>query len=92
MFAEGELSERVWPRERLTSYAVAMDEELKQVWAASAAVESLQGEMDQAQTLLDTVIDEAAKAGALPDAIGTAANLTAEELNERLETPPVETI
>jgi hypothetical protein len=68
-----------------------MDEELKQVWAASATVESLQGEMDQAQTHLDTVIDQAMKAGALPVAIGTAANLTAGELNERLETPPAET-
>jgi hypothetical protein len=68
-----------------------MDEELKQVWAASATVESLQGEMDQAETHLDTVIDEALKAGALPHAIGTAANLTVDELNQRAETQPAST-
>jgi hypothetical protein len=67
-----------------------MDEELKQVWAASAAVESLQGEIDQAESQLDTAIDEAVKAGAHPDAIGNAANLTATELNERVPTLPVD--
>jgi hypothetical protein len=67
-----------------------MDEELKHVWVASAAVESLQGEIDQAESHLDTAIDEAVKAGADPDAIGNAANLTARELSERVPTLPEE--
>lgn len=67
-----------------------MDEELKQVWVASAAVESLQGEIDQAESNLDTAIDEAVKAGADPDAIGNAANLTASELSDRVPVLPAE--
>jgi hypothetical protein len=67
-----------------------MDEELKQVWVASAAVESLQGEIDQAESHLDEAIDEAVKAGARPEAIGNAANLTANELSERVPTLPAE--
>lgn len=67
-----------------------MDEELKQVWVASAAVESLQGEIDQAESILDTAIDEAVKAGADPDAIGNAANLTASELSDRVPVLPAE--
>ncbi|WP_336714745.1 hypothetical protein [Arthrobacter sp. USHLN218] len=67
-----------------------MDEELKQVWVASAAVESLQGEIDQAESNLDTAIDEAVKAGADPDAIGNAANLTASELSGRVPVLPAE--
>lgn len=67
-----------------------MDEELKQVWVASAAVESLQGEIDQAESHLDTAIDEAVKAGADPDAIGNAANLTASELSDRIPVLPAE--
>ncbi|EMY32700.1 hypothetical protein D477_018746 [Arthrobacter crystallopoietes BAB-32] len=67
-----------------------MDNELKQVWAASAAVETLQVEIDQAQANLDDAIDEAKKAGARPEAIETAANLTPEELNERVPVQPTE--
>lgn len=67
-----------------------MDEELKQVWVASAAVESLQGEIDQAESHLDTAIDEAVKAGADPDAISNAANLTASELSDRVPVLPAE--
>jgi hypothetical protein len=63
-----------------------VEEELKQVWAASAAVETLQSEMDQAQTVLDAAIDEAMKAGAEADDIGGAANLTPAELDERVQT------
>ena len=61
-----------------------MDEHLKQVWTASAAVETLQGEMDQAETILDTAIDEALKAGAAPEEISGAANLSPTELSERV--------
>lgn len=67
-----------------------MDEELKQVWVASAAVESLQGEIDQAESHLDTAIDEAVKAGVDPDAISNAANLTASELSDRVPVLPAE--
>ncbi len=62
-----------------------MDDELKQVWAASAALETLQVEMDQAQVSLEEAIDEAAKAGADPEAIDEAAQLTSVELIEPLE-------
>jgi hypothetical protein len=62
-----------------------MDDELKQVWAASAALETLQVEMDQAQLSLKEAIDEAAKAGADPESIDEAAQLTAVELSEPVE-------
>ncbi|MCW2134085.1 hypothetical protein [Arthrobacter sp. VKM Ac-2550] len=62
-----------------------MDDELKQVWAASAALETLQVEMDQAQVSLEEAIDEAAKAGADPEAIDEAAQLTSSELTEPVE-------
>jgi hypothetical protein len=62
-----------------------MDDELKQVWAASAALETLQVEMDQAQLSLEEAIDEAAKAGADPEAIDEAAQLTSVELTEPVE-------
>jgi hypothetical protein len=68
-----------------------MDDELKQVWAASAALETLQVEMDQAQLSLKEAIDEAAKAGADPESIDEAAQLTSVELAEPVElTDPVE--
>ncbi|AUI51558.1 hypothetical protein [Arthrobacter crystallopoietes] len=62
-----------------------MDDELKQVWAASAALETLQVEMDQAQLSLKEAIDEAAKAGADPESIDEAAQLTSVELTEPVE-------
>ncbi|NKX53066.1 hypothetical protein [Arthrobacter mobilis] len=62
-----------------------MEEELKQVWAASAVIETLQSEIDQAQTFLDEAIDVAVKAGAAPEEIGDAANLTPAELDERVQ-------
>lgn len=62
-----------------------MDDHLKQVWTASAAVESLQGEMDQAETHLDLAIDEAIKAGAAAAEISGAANLSPTELDQRVQ-------
>ena len=62
-----------------------MDDELKQVWAASAALETLQVEMDQAQVFLEEAIDEAANAGADPESIDEAAQLTSVELTEPVE-------
>ena len=56
-----------------------MEEKLKQVWVAAAAVETLQVEMDQAKALLQAAIREAAEAGADPDAISSAANLKSTE-------------
>lgn len=52
-----------------------MEDRLKQVWAASAAVETLQVEMDQAKALLEKAIDEAVKAGVDPEAVSGAARL-----------------
>lgn len=52
-----------------------MEDRLKQVWAASAAVETLQVEMDRAKAQLDAAIDEAVKAGADPEEVSGAANL-----------------
>jgi len=52
-----------------------MEDQLKQVWAASAAVETLQVEMDQAKVLLEKAIEEAVKAGADPEAVRDAAKL-----------------
>ncbi|NKX49933.1 hypothetical protein HER39_04950 [Arthrobacter deserti] len=52
-----------------------MEEKLKQVWVAAAAVETLQVEMDQARALLAAAIEEAVKAGADPEAVSGAANL-----------------
>ncbi|MCG2620814.1 hypothetical protein LVY72_02675 [Arthrobacter sp. I2-34] len=52
-----------------------MEDRLKQVWAASAAVETLQVEMDQAKARLDAAIDEAVQAGVAPEAVSGAANL-----------------
>ncbi|MFD1210688.1 hypothetical protein ACFQ36_01355 [Arthrobacter sp. GCM10027362] len=52
-----------------------MEEELKQVWAASAAVEMLHVEIDQAKALLEEAIDEAVKAGVDPEAVSDAADL-----------------
>jgi hypothetical protein len=52
-----------------------MEDRLKQVWAASAAVETLQVEMDQAKALLEKAIDDAVKAGADPEAVRGAAKL-----------------
>lgn len=59
-----------------------MNDELKQVWVASATVETLQVKMDQAETALAEAIDEALKAGENPHTIGGAANLTPAELSE----------
>jgi hypothetical protein len=61
-----------------------MDEHLKDVWTASAAVEGLQVEMDQAETNLDAAIDVALKAGAAPEEILVTANLSPSELSERV--------
>lgn len=66
-----------------------MDDELKQVWAASAALETLQVEMDQAQLSLKEAIDEAAKAGADPESIDEAAQLTSVELTDPELAEPV---
>ncbi|MFD1211325.1 hypothetical protein ACFQ36_04635 [Arthrobacter sp. GCM10027362] len=63
-----------------------MNEEIKQVWAAAACLESLQAEMDQAQAALDSALMEAMGAGAGLDTITVAANLTAPELNARIST------
>ena len=67
-----------------------MNEELKQVWIASAVVETLQGEMDQAQTSLDSAIGDAMRAGATTGAVSGAANLTAAELDLRVQPVPGE--
>ncbi|TJY67281.1 hypothetical protein E4J89_15430 [Arthrobacter sp. CAU 1506] len=61
-----------------------MEEHLKDVWTASAAVEGLQVEMDQAETTLDAAIDAALKAGAAPEEILVTANLSPSELSERV--------
>lgn len=61
-----------------------MEEHLKDVWTASAAVEGLQVELDQAETTLDAAIDVALKAGAAPEEILVTANLSPSELNERV--------
>ncbi|NMR28491.1 hypothetical protein [Crystallibacter degradans] len=66
-----------------------MDDELKQVWAASAALETLQVEMDQAQLSLKEAIDEATKAGADPESIDEAAQLTSVELTDPELAEPV---
>jgi hypothetical protein len=63
-----------------------MEEHLKDVWTASAAVEGLQVEMDQAETNLDVAIDVALKAGAAPEEILVSANLSPSELSERVPT------
>jgi hypothetical protein len=63
-----------------------MEEHLKDVWTASAAVEGLQVEMDQAETNLDVAIDVALKAGAAPEEILVTANLSPSELSERVPT------
>ena len=63
-----------------------MEEHLKDVWTASAAVEGLQVEMDQAETNLDAAIDVALKAGAAPEEILVSANLSPSELSERVPT------
>ena len=63
-----------------------MEEHLKDVWTASAAVEGLQVEMDQAETNLDAAIDVALKAGAAPEEILLTANLSPSELSERVPT------
>jgi hypothetical protein len=60
----------------------SVNDELKQVWVASAAVETLHVKMDQAETALTEAIDEALKAGEDPAMIGGAANLTPAELSE----------
>ena len=52
-----------------------MEDQLKRVWAASAALETLQVEMDQAKALLEKAIEEAVKAGADPAAVFDAAKL-----------------
>jgi hypothetical protein len=67
-----------------------MNEELKQVWVASAAVETLQMEMDQAETVLTEAIDEALNAGEHPDQVGGAANLTPAELTEMVPDLPAQ--
>ncbi|MFT4470656.1 hypothetical protein ACMX2H_12190 [Arthrobacter sulfonylureivorans] len=61
-----------------------MEEHLKDVWTASAAVEGLQVELDQAETTLDAAIDVALKAGAAPEEILVTANLSPSELSERV--------
>ncbi len=61
-----------------------MEEHLKDVWTASAAVEGLQVELDQAETNLDAAIDVALKAGAAPEEILVTANLSPSELSERV--------
>ncbi|MCG2621487.1 hypothetical protein LVY72_06095 [Arthrobacter sp. I2-34] len=69
-----------------------MNEKIRQVWAASACVESLQAEMDQAQAALSCAMAEALAAGGSPESIGAVANLTLPELERRihlLQTPPV---
>ncbi|MET1153458.1 hypothetical protein [Arthrobacter sp.] len=63
-----------------------MEEHLKDVWTASAAVEGLQVELDQAETNLDVAIDVALKAGAAPEEILMSANLSPSELSERVPT------
>jgi hypothetical protein len=63
-----------------------MEEHLKDVWTASAAVEGLQVEMDQAESQLDVAIDVALKAGAAPEEILVSANLSPSELSERVPT------
>jgi outer membrane murein-binding lipoprotein Lpp len=52
-----------------------MEERLKQVWVAAAAVESLQVEIDQAKAELKAAMDEALRAGADPEAVSGAAML-----------------
>lgn len=69
-----------------------MNEKIRQVWAASACVESLQAEMDQAQAALSRAMAEALAAGEPPESVGAVANLTLPELERRiylLQTPPV---
>ncbi|MGW6174279.1 hypothetical protein ACWF5H_12355 [Arthrobacter sp. NPDC055138] len=63
-----------------------MEEHLKDVWTASAAVEGLQVEMDQAESNLDVAIDVALKAGVAPEEILVSANLSPSELSERVPT------
>jgi multidrug resistance efflux pump len=61
-----------------------VNEKIKQVWAAAACVESLQAEMDQAQAALSHAIADALAAGAPPEGVGAAANLTLPELERRV--------
>jgi len=62
----------------------SVNEELKQVWMASAAIESLQGEMDRAESVLAEAIDEALQAGEDLEVVVGAANLTRTEVVERV--------
>lgn len=63
----------------------SVNDDLKQVWVASATLESLQGEVDRAETDLDSFIEGALAAGESVDGISDAANLTAAEVRLRMK-------